>query len=584
MPYKSTNRSLFDELNSESPYPTTFSFESSSDRSSEFIKFENMKMLSESEENKSDESLEKKFLNDEMGFKNNVTNEEHRTLDEAVFDGQSVKYSSVKMKIINGTKDDEKAKATAVPTTVKKGKYLDLLPQENENINASIPNNAEVWALAGMRGFDAKPTESNEANADLGQISAGMNNTAKNLLDWTEIAKMNNETDSGDEGPNDLSVTTVVNDIKGIDDPATSENKQSGSFIATQSPSTTMSTIMKVLTKTIVDDNRIEQDNGNIEFGGSNKTLEPTSRIDSDAFAKKNPEEREDTAVELIDPSMKIDNTKTHEKLRVEELEVFATTESSEVFTTVAAEVMETTTTEAYETTTSIVDSFTVIGEDDENEDVFKRTVTEGSMVTTPQPVETTSTTQSTPKTTSITQTTSTIPTTTVPETSTNIPSSSINEIPKSTQRYFKSTKSLRILTTTEPPVEPESTVAIIEDLPSTMTPKYKSSSQTATTTPQYEFESFSSSSPAVEITDDDKFKYSTLLPEMTTNRLRAKSVDLEESSTKLEETLNQESLDGEPMSNGNLGIITVSVSIAVILILAGAVYVSSASHCQWNL
>lgn len=586
VPSRNKNRSLFDELNSDFFYPTTFS--SSFETSSEFVKFENMKMGSESDENKSDESLEKKFMSDEMGFMNNVTNEEHRTLDEAVFDGQSVQYSSVKTKIINGTKEGEKVKTTTLPTTVKKGKYLDL-PQESENINASIPNAAEVWALAGMRKFDTKPAENDKINDDEEQLSAGMNNTAKNLLDWTEIAKMSNESDSGDENLNDLSKTTVSNDINGDEDPATSENKESGT-LSSLTPSTTMSTILKVLTKTIVDDNRIEQDNGNMEFGGSNKTVGPSSRIDSDAFAKKRLDEGEDSAVELIDPSMKIDSKNKNEKMRVEELEVFTTTESSEGITTDSAEIVEKeiTTTESYEATTSIVDSFTVIGENDENEDLFKRTITEVPMVTTPKPVQSTSTapTTSTAPITSTAPTTSTIQTTTVTndkhqvETTTNIPSSSVNEIPKSTQRYYKSTKSLRILTTTESPVEFESTVADNEDLSSTLIPKPESS-QSVATTHHYEFNMFSSSSPAVEIIDDDKFKYSTLLPETTTIRLRAKSVDLEDSSPKAEESLNKESLDGEPMNNGNLGIISTSVSVAVILIIAGVVYVSySSRHC----
>ena len=430
MPSKNTNRSLYEELKSVSSYPTTFS---SFETSSEFVKFENMKMHSESEENKSDESLEKKFMNDEMGFKNNVTKEERHTLDEAVFDEQSIKYSSLKTKLINGTEEDEKVKTTAAPTTVKKGKQLDLVPQDNENINASIPNAAEVWALAGMREFESKPTESSEG--------AGMNNTAKNLLDWTEIAKMSNESESDDDSLYDLSKTTVLNDISGDEDPATSENKESGSFISSQNPETTMSTILKTLIKGAAEDNRIELENGNVEFTGSNKTREPTSRIDSDVFASKKPDEREDSAVELIDPSIKLDNKTTKEKLRLQDLEVYTTTESS--FTTDSAEIMETTTTDSYETTTSIVDSFTVIGEDEEIDDVYKRTVTEEPMETTTQRLETTSTTQATTVTTEKRQV----------ETTTNVPSPSVNEIPKSTQRY-KSTKSLRIVTTTESPDE----------------------------------------------------------------------------------------------------------------------------------
>ena len=123
-----------------------------------------------------------------------------------------------------------------------------------------------------------------------------------------------------------------------------------------------------------------------------------------------------------------------------------------------------------------------------------------------------------------------------------------------------------------------ESTVASNEDSLPTLIPRHKSSSQTFATTHQYEFEAYSSSSPGIEVIDGDKFKYNTLLPETTTTRLRAKSLDYDDTSTKVEDSLNKESLDGEPMSNGNLGIISVSVSVVLILVVAGVVYVSCAN------
>lgn len=570
MPSKNSNRSLYDELKSVASFQTTFS---SFETSSEFVKFDNMKMNDDSEEN-DEESLEKKFMEDEMGFKNNETKEERHTIDEAVFDGESIKYSSMIMKITNGTEEVEKVEVTsAIPTTGKKGKYLGLMPQGNDNINASIPNNAEVWALAGMREFESKPTEKAASiNVDLLKEGSALNETAKNLLDWTEIAKMNNETDALDDSLNDLPKTTVLNDIGGDDDPATSENKQSGTFVASQSPATTMSTLLRTLMKGVVEDNRIEQDLGNMEFSGSNKTNSPTSRVDADAFSKKTPEEREDSAVELIDPSKNIDPKQTKEKLRVDEMEVFSTTEPGDGFTTESGEIAETTTTEASETTTSIVDSFTIIGEDEDSDDVYKRTITELPVETTAQPLQTTSRLQTTTVMSDKHQV----------ETTTNLPSTAFNEIPRSTQRY-KSTKSLRIATTTEAPVETTGAETEVPSSPST--PKFLSSSPTIATTQLYEFEVDSSSSPTVEIFDDDKFKYSTLLPETTTLRMRAKSVDFEESNPKAEETLNKESLDGEPMSNSNIGIISASVSVVVILIIAIAAYVSHASaHWSFSL
>jgi hypothetical protein len=57
---------------------------------------------------------------------------------------------------------------------------------------------------------------------------------------------------------------------------------------------------------------------------------------------------------------------------------------------------------------------------------------------------------------------------------------------------------------------------------------------------------------------------------------LYAKSGASDESSTKSPDTLNVESVDGESSDgSGNLGIISASVSVVVLLILVGAAYVS---------
>lgn len=505
------------------------------------MKFENMKMESESDESKSEESMDEKFNKDKVGFMSNATRDEHHTIDEAFSDGETIKYSSI---IMNKTKNKDEIKTTAQPeilTTLKKGKQLELLTRDGENINASIPNAAEVWALAGMRKGQTNQNEKDNNSNDVELFSAGLNNTAKNLLDWTEITKMNNESAMQDVDEKEVKQTTVMTDI---DDPATSENKGTAAIVTSKRPTN----ISKSL-----NDNELE--NGNIDFGAFSKSSSVTPRIDSSVFSTKNPEENAESVIELIDPRKK--SGKKNERLT---LNVFATTESVDNFTTDSPEAAETTTTEIYEMTTSIVDSFTVIGEDGNTDDIYKRTITE------------------LPESTIIVTTTQTPPTTTNSKTTTEVTNPSMNEIPESTQRYNKSTKSIRA-TTTETPERLDSTLIDNETIFSTLIPKYTSSRHSAETTKQYEVHLDSSSSPT-EIVDDDKFKYGTLLPEATTTTMNTQTIGVAKSggfeeATKKFDSLNKESLDGSDSGSGNLGLISASVSIVILLIIVGVTYVS---------
>lgn len=271
---------MYEELKATSLYPSTFS---SFETSSEFIKFENLKMMEseETDDSKSDESLEKKFANDEQGFKNNATNEERHTLEEAKFNGQTVMYSSLNLKINNDTKDaneDEELETTVIPvvlTTAKKGKYLDVMHRNGDNINASIPDTAEVWSLAAMRGNEARNplTESDETSSDM--MVGGLNNTAKNLLDWSEIAKMDNDSmipnaNIEDLQKDDLNVmsTTVSSDKESDNVASTSDQKKIEIFLSSLHPTETSSSI-----KPLIEDNRLELDNDNADFDGTRKGL-----------------------------------------------------------------------------------------------------------------------------------------------------------------------------------------------------------------------------------------------------------------------------------------------------------------------
>lgn len=553
------NRSLYEELKATSNNSSFF------ETSSEFIKFENLKLDSNSEE-----SLEGRFKDDELDIKNNSTKEERHTLDEATFDEQSIKYSSINSTgVVNKTSgDDERLGTTSQPaglTTAKKGKYLDLVPRNEDNINATIPNAAEVWALAGMREVEKRRPldESNESSSDVELLGSSLNNTAKNLLDWIEIAKMNNETlarsasvEENQTEEIDLAQATVINDISGDDVPAASENKDVGVFVSSFEPTASTS-------KSLIEDNRLHVENGIGEFNGGNKSMTASSRIDSEVFTKSQ-EEREESAIELLDSFKHNDNRNTKESLRAidAERDFATTTEPNQGFT---SEPAETTTVENYETTTSIVDTFTVIGEDENGDDVFKRTITEVPLLTTTErPEEPTSTTQ-----TSL----STVSMELVQETTTDIPNTSSNEIPE----YNKSTTvtksfSVRVVTTDSPHVEVDSTI-YGEGSSSTLVPRFRSSYQPMATTQQQS--DFSTSNPT-EIIDDDKFKYSTLLPETTAEpEIGSKRDNFGETSTTVTvDSLNKENLDGE-QSGGNIGIISVSVSVVVLLIIAAVGYVS---------
>lgn len=537
-------------------------------------------MNSNSDESKSDESsMEKKFNDDQLGFKANETKEVRHTIDEGSFDEQSVKYSSLNTKIINGTEDDdEKLRTTTSPqvlTTAKKGKYLDHNSQSDGNINATIPNAAEVWALAGMREVETRrPFESIEDEL----LGANLNDTIKNLLDWSEIAKMDKDTiskaESSEEGQKEdsnLTNSTITNNGH-ESDPAMSENKDIGVFVSLAPPAPTLTTL-----KPIIDDNRLELENGNVEFANLNKSQSRNtdSRIDAEVFSKSQ-EEREESAVELIDPLKKIDSKKMKESLRVDELEIkndVSITESNENFTTESTELLETTTMENYETTTSIVDSFTVIGEDEESDEIFKRTITELPPLTTDQPAFVT--------TTQIPSTTTTISDKSQMETTTEMPAVFTTEVPESTlpprsSSLVTKSISLRVVTTNNPA---EPTISDFESFSTTLIPKFISrSSQTMATTQHYEEFGESSSSNPVEIIDDDKFKYSTWLPDTTTDvpNAFAKSGEMGGSSIKPSDTLEKESLDGDQSGGGgNLGLISAIASIVAILVLAGVVYVS---------
>jgi hypothetical protein len=521
-------------------------------------------LFNESGEEKSsmseDMSMESMFKENENDFKNNVTKEERHTFDQVLIDGKMVKYSSLnnnRVKV-NEKEDEEEADAegeveetTTVLPNLKKGKYLDLMPPGDDNMNASIPNAAEVWALAAMREVDTRKPIPED---DVELLNESMNNTVKSLLDWTEIAKLDNET----------AVETTTNAAvteKTYDNSVAAESKE----IAVPSLAPTLKSEMENV--------EIELEHKDLELAGANKSLsksdEKVARIDTEMFAKSNEQEQdEEELVELIAPV-----NKSKEKANL--LREATTTESSEQFSTTEPLDEELATTiESVEVTTSIVDTFTAKDDPSEDLDVFKRTVTEmpemHSTTVSPPEAETTIV---------------------MIKTTTERPNPSINEIPESTMKYNKSTMvtksiSIRIAasTTTE---QPETTTEFNEET-STQAPTFMSHSQHSTEFPLHEeydsittTTSTSSSISPIEITDDDKFKYNTLLPETTAtvDSSRAiktgKKIDEEDIAvTHAPDALNKETAEGG--NGGNTAVVVgVTVSLLVLALIAIGGFVS---------
>jgi hypothetical protein len=477
---------LYDELSAATSYPTFSSPFSSS--SAEQVSSE-----PNEEENKSTEfytlsSIESTLATDEdEDFKNNATKEERHRLDEIKIDEQSVVYSST----VDFT-------TSTAPPTPKKGKYLELMPPGEDNMNASLPNAAEVWALAGMRDMDVdrKSTTESLEESDVELLS---NNTIKSLLDWSEIARYDNSTEL-------IPQTTKSNDLT----EATAEHKEVA--VSSPFPSTT--------SKSIIEDNRLELEHENAEFtAAANKSV-----IDDETLNK----DRDESSVELIAPI----SEKKFENLEIESTTLEPITTTEEAMTTI-------------EVTTSIIDTFT--SESEENSEVFKRTITE-------MPEDQFSSTSTlAPRTTTVFDE---FPTTTAsPSPTTEYSSTNLNA------RSTMVTKSISIriaTTTSEPSTSAETTMQ----------------SDEITTTPVDVIES--SSIAAIEILDDDKFKYSTLLPEgtvsVTTTHVSPTVYKLNDSTRSIEGVA---STADEGDGGSNVAIISISVSIVVFILLAAGGFVS---------
>jgi hypothetical protein len=144
-------------------------------------------------------SIEKRFRIDENEFRTNNTKEERRIFTEGIMDEETIKYDQktsklVKLEDSNETSEIPSSSTSSTKPTVtsaKKGKHLDLLQSESDNVNMTIPNNAEVWTLAGMKNVVPKSYNNHhDESTEDGNHETKMTSNAKNLHDWIEIARM----------------------------------------------------------------------------------------------------------------------------------------------------------------------------------------------------------------------------------------------------------------------------------------------------------------------------------------------------------------------------------------------------------
>lgn len=618
---QTSNHSLYDELKAEE---TTIDplFKSPFDTSSELSS--RLNVFGDNDQNDIDESTSTEMSLERMFDEKdrvNSTKEERHQIDEIKIDEKMMLYSSRNQSSPANHRIDENetteteseemdtttvtqlplSSTTTMPLMNKKGKYLDLMPPGDDNMNTSLPNSPEVWALASMRDVESTRKQFNDDdenlnNSDVELLNVNMmNNTVKNLLDFSEIAKLDNHTSVENSNK-----SSTVNDITSYDDAATAENKE----VAVSTTSIGTSTV-----RSTIDDNGIELEHENVEFI-ANKTESAISKIDTDLFAptsdlNNSTQSHDDFDVELITPlSNSNDNGKNKkpEKLKLAELDMNETTitESSEKLVTTPASLFdeEATTIESdgnIDTTTTVSSIDVLIGEDrdDENNDdetegggdVFKRTITEMpdmkteefTTVTTQMPTTTTERISTTFYTEIPTTTTTEQPKTTTVETTTT--AAPTTEIFTTRSTMVTKSISIRIATTTEQP-----DIDILTTLSDDSSEVFSSSNNYPTSSEYYDVSasSSSSSSPPIEIADDDKFKYNTVWPETTTSASTnsqdtsrsGKNGGVDDVGLPKDGDLNKQSLDGET-TGSNVAIISISISVVVFVILAAGGFVS---------
>lgn len=125
-------------------------------------------------------------------IKRNSTDTKHTTLFYNNTEFSNTRYDVATNEIHNGTIDDPGNNATnIVATTEKRGKYLQL---PGSDVNLTIPNTAEVWALASMKNVGNEKSKTGQffnVTTQTGEEHMRNNGTiaTKQLADWVEVMK-----------------------------------------------------------------------------------------------------------------------------------------------------------------------------------------------------------------------------------------------------------------------------------------------------------------------------------------------------------------------------------------------------------
>lgn len=137
-------------------------------------------------------------------IRKNSTDTQHRSIFYNNSEITNTHYDVATNEIRNSTHDhDEKypdnSNLTNIPaTTEKRGKYLHVLNDGSNDVNLTIPNAAEVWALASMKNFGHDKMKSGQyynvtttTKSDKNAEPARNNGTVatKQLADWVEVMK-----------------------------------------------------------------------------------------------------------------------------------------------------------------------------------------------------------------------------------------------------------------------------------------------------------------------------------------------------------------------------------------------------------
>lgn len=293
-------------------------------------------------------------------------------------------------------------KSESVPSSIKdelnskniskKAKFLDI---EDSNVNASLPNGADVWALASLKNLLPEPDDNSKSTVtpdttNTNAYDSTFNSPESLLVKWSEIMKILNNNDTTSKSPSNLTIQpstklnenitkTYVNNELNEDYPIASENTPKEITISSTVP------IRNELSTATgkpynLENNRIDGDQQDLQ---TNKTRTiQTTKVPTTLKPKEEEEDvTPDKNVEIVD--ILETNDEVRNKMdQIKALEgktnaiLTTTTDYPETTTTTMDELTTMTYTEDSETTTDTSEEMTYYGdgESTEQDEISKRT------------------------------------------------------------------------------------------------------------------------------------------------------------------------------------------------------------------